>query len=554
MSKFGRQQMGIVIVSILVFVIIGVFMIDGVITRNRNAQLQNESIDTLVKGVDIKKATPHKGSIQVGTTTLFDELPDISKYPLSVEGKGNVDIEIFSSGEKAGKGSDGWLIEEANKFNSENKKLSSGNTVSISVRSMTSGLGSDYIASGKYLPDLYTPSNKLFGELCKVHGGNIKEYNKCLVGNTAGMLVAKNKGYKEVKQVLDDVIAGKINIGYTNPQTSATGLNLLIQILKTYDDKDMFSDKAIESFKKFNENIPFVAYTTQQMRDSASNGTLDGMVTEYQAYINDETLKSLYDFIPFGIRHDNPLYVCNEDSKSGDELEAIKLINDYLMADDSQNKATNYGFNNNKDYKDSYTVEGVDINKSLQTYKENKDSDKEIIAVFVADCSGSMNGDPMNRLKSSLSNGANYINKNNQVGLVSYNDSVTVELPIKQFDLEQRSYFQGAVDNMSAGGGTASYDAVLVAMNMIEGVKKDHPNAKTMIFLLSDGQANGGYSLANITGALKKQKTPVYTINYTSSGDKKAMQELSGINEAASIDADSDDVVYKIKSLFNSQL
>ena len=75
-----------------------------------------------------------------------------------------------------------------------------------------------------------------------------------------------------------------------------------------------------------------------------------------------------------------------------------------------------------------------------------------------------------------------------------------------------------------------------------------------MIFLLSDGQANEGYSMDNITGALKKQKTPVYTISYTKNGDKDAMKALSSINEAASIDADSDDVVYKIKSLFNSQL
>ena len=32
------------------------------------------------------------------------------------------------------------------------------------------------------------------------------------------------------------------------------------------------------------------------------------------------------------------------------------------------------------------------------------------------------------------------------------------------------------------------------------------------------------------------------------------LAKLSGINEAASINADSDDIIYKIKSLFNSQL
>lgn len=556
MDTNNKKQLtvGIIIFGVIVFIITAFSMTRGTLKRAENKRLQSESIENMIKRVNVKKATPEKGSISMGDTTLYDELPEIEKYPLSLEGKGDIDIEVFSSGEKAGKGTDGWLLETAQKFNNSNSKTKSGKSVSISVRPMTSGLACDYIASGKYTPDLYTPSNSLYGNLCKVEGGRLSEVNKRLVGNTAGLLVAKSKGYKDVKSVLDDVIAGKLNIGYTNPQTSATGLNLLIQIFKTYGGDDMFSEKAIESFSKFNDNIPFVAYTTQQMRDSASNGTLDGMVTEYQAYINDESLKSSYDFIPFGIRHDNPLYVCNKESKSADELEAIDLVNNYLMSDESQKLATRDGFNANDDYKDSYKVENLEIKQALTKYKENKDSGRDIIAVFVADCSGSMDGDPMNKLKSSLSNGANYINNNNQIGLVSYSDDVTVELPIKKFDLNQRAYFQGAINNMTASGGTASYDAVLVAMNMIEKAKKTNPDAKTMIFLLSDGEANEGYSMENITGALKKQKTPVYTISYTSNGDKDAMKALSSINEATSIDADSDDVIYKIKSLFNSQL
>ena len=89
---------------------------------------------------------------------------------------------------------------------------------------------------------------------------------------------------------------------------------------------------------------------------------------------------------------------------------------------------------------------------------------------------------------------------------------------------------------------------------MVKKAKADHPDAKVMLFLLSDGMANNGYTLDNITGVLKEEKIPVYTISYTSQADKDAMQQLSNINEAASIDADSDDIIYKIKSLFNSQM
>lgn len=48
-----------------------------------------------------------------------DELPDIdSSYPFVVEGNGDVNIEIFSSGEKAAEsGSDSFLTSMAKKFN-----------------------------------------------------------------------------------------------------------------------------------------------------------------------------------------------------------------------------------------------------------------------------------------------------------------------------------------------------------------------------------------------------------------------------------------------------
>lgn len=57
-----------------------------------------------------------------------------------------------------------------------------------------------------------------------------------------------------------------------------------------------------------------------------------------------------------------------------------------------------------------------------------------------------------------------------------------------------------------------------------------------------------------ITSALRTSGIPVYTIGYGDDADTGELARLSGINEAASINADSDDIIYKIKSLFNSQL
>lgn len=548
-----KRTKGIVTVGVLMIIVMVAVIIGVVVKRAGNISSggggisgtkQDMTLDEMYNELDVEQATPVKGTVTLDTPDLYDELPEIDKYPLSVEGSGDVDIEIFTSGEKAGKDNDSWLIDVASSFNSSDVKTSDGKTVSMSVRSVPSGTAADYIISGKYLPDLYTPSNTLFGEYAISNNGSLELYADRLVGNTAGILVKKDSGYTTADEVIKAVQDNKITMGYTNPQTSATGLNLLLTLLRGGDD----------NFTKFNANIPYVAYTTQQMRDSASNGTLDAMLSEYQAYINDNNLTSMYDFIAFGVRHDNPVYICNKSGKTAAELEGVKLVVDYCKSDEMQKIAAQKGFNANDDYTSAEEFSGAQVTQGLKTYKKTKDNGKDIIAVFVADCSGSMDGDPMNQLKNSLTNGAQYINDNNYVGLVSYSNSVTIEVPIAQFDLNQRSYFQGAVNNLIASGGTASYDAVVVAVKMITEAKAQQPDAKCMLFLLSDGYANNGYSMDEITSALRTSGIPVYTIGYGDDADTGELARLSGINEAASINADSDDIIYKIKSLFNSQL
>ena len=105
-----------------------------------------------------------------------------------------------------------------------------------------------------------------------------------------------------------------------------------------------------------------------------------------------------------------------------------------------------------------------------------------------------------------------------------------------------------------ANGGTYSYEAVCVGLSLIEEFRQDKPDAKCMLFLLSDGQAGGDYKISTIEQAVMDTNIPIYTIGYTSEADMNELRTLSNINEAASIQSDTDDIVYTIKSLFNAQL
>lgn len=562
-----EKKKGNIIGILIVMAIIILGVIYGGITLTKNWGKSKETISKenatgklkkICKDININEVEPRKAPIDLGIKDVKDTIPNIDKYPAKVENTTDSYIEIFSTGEKAGNGKDGWLIDVANNFN-ESKFEINGKIISVKVREIASGLGMDYIISEKYLPDAYSPSNELWGEMIKANGKTIELCDDRMVGNVAGILISKEKydelikkyGAINLKNITQAVANGEINMGYTNPFASATGLNFLVSTLATFDSSNPLSEKAIDGFNEFQNNIPLIAYTTLQLRNSAESGILDGFIMEYQTYINSPELKTDYIFTPFGYRHDSPLYSVG--NLSNEKKEILNKFIEFYKQDKYQELAVKDGFNALEDYK--CEIENLDGNTILQAqklWKENKNGDKPIVAVFVADVSGSMEGEPLNELKKSLLNGSRYIGEENSIGLVTYSNDVNINLPIEKFDLNQRSLFTGAVQDMDASGGTATFDAIAVAVQMLLDEKEKNPDAKLMLFVLSDGETNIGHSLDDLREILESVKIPVHTIGYNA--NIEVLENISRINEATSINADSDDVIYKLGSLFNAEM
>lgn len=554
--------------------VLGVILAGGIIggilvSRNIGKSKQEISRDSaisqmnkLLKDVEVSETTARKATVEITGSNLAEELPDISKYPMSVTGRGAINIEIISSTEKASSGTDGWLNEVAEDFNSSHYTID-GEWATISVRPIASGAAVDYIISGKYVPEAYSPSNVLWGEMIAAENVKIDMVTDRLSGNTAGILISKETSQKlkesygevNISTIVQATIKSEITMGYTNPYASSTGLNFLVSALDEFDSADILSTKATETFRSFQKNVPFVAYTTLQMREAAKNGVLDAFLMEYQGYYNATELRD-YEFIPFGVRHDSPLYTIGD--LSSEQQELAKAFADYVQGDDAQRSAKKYGFNYLDDYKSAdLDVNGKTLESAQKLWKTEKDAGSPVMAVFVADVSGSMGGAPLQNLQSSLINASQYINDTNYVGLVSYSTNVEINLPIAKFDLNQRSYFTGAVEDLTQGGNTATYDAVLVALDMLlkaqeQAQAETGQSIKPLLFVLSDGAQNAGCSLHKLSPVVSGLEIPVYTIGYNA--NLKELQELSAINEAASINADNDDVVYNLKSLFNAQM
>ena len=554
-------------IKMLALALIVFGLIFGIVSVTQNWGKNKDTVDTeaslkkldsLYNKLNVTTLTPKKDTNAMTFGNSSAVLPDISEYPFVVNPTTADFITIYSSPEKAGTNYESWLVDVAEGFNKSGVTID-GKPVSVGVRSISSGLATDFIATNKYKPDIFAPSNELWGEILINKGVNINLIEKRLAGNVAGIVLSKNKAEELTKKygpvnadiIIDAVLSGEIFLGYTDPQASSTGLNLLLTVLYGFDSENPLSEASVARLESFQNNIPYVAYNTMQIKESALNGTLDGFVLEYQTYINSPDLKSAYSFIPFGVRHDQPVYEVGNLSNLKKQA-AAKFI-EYCKTSESQKSAATKGFNELSDY--SYSLKNPDgetILKTQEIYKKVKNGTSDLTAVFVADISGSMDGSPLLKLKASLNRAAEFIEPNTNIGLVTFSDNVNIALPIAQFDPNQRAYYTSAVKSMTANGGTAMFDAVVVASKMLTDAKKQNPNAKLMLFVLTDGETNRGLEFKDIEKVIRGIKIPVYTIGYNEEID--ILKKLSDINEATTMNAESDNVIYKLESLFKSQM
>ena len=504
----------------------------------------------------------HLANINLQQSSLVSLLPDLNEYPI-VYGERETSerevVEIFTSSEKAGRGRDGFYVELADAFNRQGYTISNGKRASIAIRKIASGLGAQFILANRYVPDAFSPSNELWGKMLEDNGIQVETIAAVTAPNTAGIVVKKSRkddittnDQLDLQKLLTNVSNGSFAMGYTNPYQSSTGLNFLMTILHTFaggNEQEMLSPEVASAFETFQSGVPFVAQTTLQMRDAAQgSGVLDALVMEHQSWVNVTGMKD-YEFVPFGIRHDSPLYATPEANDA--EREVLRQFADFIS---KQSKSlSNFGFGRNSNYNSGYDLQDVSlIGDAQRLWKQKKSGGRPIAAVFVADVSGSMAGQRLDNLKRALVESADLINSVNAIGLVSYHEKVNVDLFVKSFDVRQKALFIGAVERLTPGGRTATNDAVVVAANQLIEFKNQNPDHKLIMFVLSDGKTNRGIDFSKAERALEYAGIPIHTIAYEISSEH--LKSLSTLAEGAYIESSSSSASYRIGNLLNSEM
>lgn len=493
---------------------------------------------------------------------LSATLPDIEEFPLKVEAPPGADevVEIWSSTEKSGDDTDGWMTEVVTAFNSAGITLADGTPVGVDLRRIASGTGYQYIARGQELPQAFTPSNQLWIEMAGEFQ-TMTEVRPRLVDNVAG-IVMKNETADELRasygdltaeNLVDAVIAGDLVMGYTDPFASSTGLNFLLTVLDSIaggDEAQLTSPDVASVFEQFQRQVPFVALTTLQMRDSVENdtGTLDTFVMEWQTYTNTDSLQSGFEFIPFGARHDNPLYAVGD--LSSDQSEALELFAQFAEAPEYQDLATDFGFDPAAYTPTIDVPSGAALIDVQNVWKDKKDGGRPVATVFVVDVSGSMEGTRIESVREAMGSAREFIKPATSVGVVEFNDTAMKRLDIAEFDLNQQGRYAAIAEDLSVGGGTAMFDGIVLGLKMLEDQRAADPDLKTLLVVLTDGETTDGLRFEDVDQMVAGLRIPIYTVGFEA--DLEELGRVSSLVEAASIDASAGDVEFKIAALFNA--
>jgi Ca-activated chloride channel family protein len=554
----------------------------GVETLDTNTA--KEQIKVLAKSVTVHRqynSTPDiEGDYESDTVA---ELPDFENYVEEVvRGTAAVNVGILTATERAipkdkvGTSKDDWINIAAEKFNNAGLTLSDGRSVSVSIYSITSGLAYDYIKLGLTLPQdvvAYNPSTTLWVDMLDSSGIETELIAESTAGNTVGICmepsVAKDfeskYGEISIETLINAVTEDGFIVGMTDPFRSSTGLTTLQKILMTTDAVNPLSVDAQNKLEQFLGNVPSVAVTTAQLRNSLNLGVIKAAFMEYQSFAQSVQLRN-YKFVPFDC-HDGPVVLFGNGVNNAEYREVMNMYINYLQSNEMQLLADERYFNADTSFNRSTArMQGDELIEAQKLWKAKKDVITPTLFYFVLDTSGSMNDvsggySRLEVMREAVLNSINKIDSDNYIGMLSYNNDVKLELPIAKADALNKAVLAYIIKTAAADGGTATNDAICVAANeMYEFIESNNLNLKMSILLLSDGERTAGMDESRVLPSIYGLRLPINAVGYSISAiGENMLKKVVGVGGegyegvGSYTSASVEELSMKLMDLFNSQ-
>lgn len=350
-------------------------------------------------------------------------------------------------------------------------------------------------------------------------------------------------------------------LAFTNPNTSTSGRNVLVSLYSMAADKapadltvaDIQRPEVVEFVKNFQQLVDHYLPGTLPLNTKIAQGTEyghfflmpeDNLVSWFKgnetAVVADGTEKSIgaiTDLVMIypkegSVLNANPAGLVDAPWVSADQKEGAGEWIEYLRDDEQQRTFMAAGFRpatgtsvkaDERQFEEwglgaqppTSIIEPGDLAPEvLERIIDSWGAVKNpAIVTLVVDLSGSMEGDPLAqvqdgliRLLDAMADTDNVANES-QVGLVTFSDEVITAIKPQPLRLSKYD-IADEINQMSAKGSTALYDAVSRAVSITDSVAGD-PRATRAVVVLSDGKASAGMCLHDLVSMSSRDEVPV---------------------------------------------
>jgi len=502
------------------------------------------------------------------------------------------------------------LIED---FNRKREK-SGGKPVFVEGEVVSSGESESKIATEKLKPVAWSPASSLWGRLLNFQADAqyAPRESPSIVRTPLVIAVwepfARALGYPKKKTVSFDQVLelatdakgwgaigkpqfGKFKLGHTNPDFSTSGLSAVAAEYYATTGKregltveDIEDPKVRQQVKDVEQSIVHYGDTTLFFADQMKRygpGYASAVAMEEVTVIDfNRTRGSQTKLVSMYPEEgtffsDNPFIVLNAPWVSAQEKAAAEVFQRYLAKQITPAEASKEGFRpgdaaekpaggrvnerNGADPSEPKRTLSLPEPRVLDRIKSAWREDRKPANVqLVVDVSGSMSEEgKLDQAKQGLKEFFKQIGKQDNVGLIAFNDQIVVDEPLGRFG-ENRAKLQQAVDDLFPDGETAVYGATDAGWTRIRDLKdEDGINA---VVVLTDGEDTSSRvppdALARAFRDQSKPESPlpirVYTIAYGSQANKEVLKDIAEASGGKPFEGDPDDIesVYRSISSF----
>jgi Ca-activated chloride channel family protein len=521
---------------------------------------------------------------------------------LSLGGK-TVTISMYYGSEK-----EAWLVPLVEAFNAEKHKIEDGSTIVVEATPMGSIESGDRIVEGSIQPTVWSPASSAY---VPVTNANWRDtHAEDLVLGTPNdlvlspVIIAMWKPMAEALGWPDEALGwadiaelatseegwaaygypewGRFKLGHTHPNFSNSGIisviaeayagagkqrDLTLQDLQQQDVKD-FMAEVESSIIHYGKSTGFFARRMFERGPSYLSAAVmyENLVAaqEAQRITGEVSQLPVVAIYPkegtFWSNH--PYIILNAPWVTEAQREAAELFEDYLLAEERQRLAIEYGF---RPADPSIalsspldTQHGVDPNQP-QTVLEVPDAEvvvairelwqreakKPVDLVVVMDVSGSMEGEKINSARASLIDFVNLLDDRDRLHIVLFSDELTTLTPLSPLS-EKREDVLRRIGGIIEGGDTRLYDAVDMAYEVLR-AEGDPDHIRAIVALTDGNDTASNMTLSQLmekVGDLSEggSATKVFTIGFGRNADTNVLEQIAESTGAKQYQSDPDTI------------